>query len=534
MSGRFGIHRPSSSGMSLFNGIGKVNRRGGGIRRSASSSSIRTGSTRSIYKRTSRPRPGRGARSAKPRRRLLDGVNQETLAKVLTIGAFAVVGVVGLVLIFASANSGGKELETSVIENQASENVITTEDAGATLKLAFGGSVKLQQDIINAAAMGDSYDFNNYLSELGQVMSADVSIVNLMGTLDAAGDNSALAGYPQPNYPAQLGDALKNIGVTHAVTANSTALGKGFDGLTKTIDNLAGNDITALGSFRNPETGNNVYVKRVNSITIGIGAYNCLTDGAYNDLVNSQLAAGVTNEQLSYCVNQLVYTPNRSEGGKSYSLASDRILRDVQAMRGAGAQFVIICLNWGSASNTAPTDEMGTLAQRLIDAGVDVTVGYGSDVVQKVTVKDYKNADGTTKKCYVFYSLGNLLSDCDSGNTPEKQASMVVNMTLTRAAGEQALTVESATYHPIYINHDSQYDTQNTHLKYRSVPAYKYYYAEELPDVFSTAAQWKASKSAFDRIKGIAGSNLQAGTLAGDQSANTYSDDANVGGADSL
>lgn len=522
MSGIIGRKRRSRSASEYptRRGLGKVARFSSGRNSAAATSSIRQRSTRS--------------RSAKPRRRLLDGVNQERLARILTIGAFAVVGIVGLVLIIVSANSGGKELETSIIESDNSGNVITAEDSGATLTLAFGGSLKLQNDIVTAAKIGDSYDFNNYLSELGQVMSADVSIVNVLGTVDAKGDGSALAGYPTPNYPAQLAPALRNIGVNHAVLANSTTLQNGFGGMTSTIDTLASNDITTLGAYKNADTGSTVYVKRVNSITIGIGAYNCLTNAAYTDLINSQLAVGVTADQLSYCINQVDYTINRTVSGAGHSPASDVIKSDVAAMRDAGAQFVIICLNWGSASTTTPTGEMGTLAQRLIDIGVDVTVGYGSDVVQKVTVKNHADSNGT-KKCYVFYSLGNLLADCDSGTTAEKQASMVVNMTVEREAGSDSVKLSSATYHPIYVNHDSQYETENTHLKYRSLPAAKYYYAESLPDVFSNNAQWSASKRAFDRVKSIVGNNLQPGVLTSSASnSSSVVDAGDVGGSQTL
>jgi len=522
MSGLYGKKRRprSASGASMIRGIGRVNRRGSHGR--SSGSILPTSSSRR-----------RHARSSKPRRRLLDGINQQRLRKIIIIGAFSVVALIGLVIIIVSANTGGKELESSVIENDSSGTVITAEDTGATLTLAFGGAVKLQDSIIDAARMGEGYDFNNYLSELTPVMSADISIVNLLGSVDAKGGDAELSGYPKPNYPAQLAPALKNIGVTHAVVANSQALQSGFEGLSSTIDNLAANDITALGGFKNAETGSTVYVKRMNSISVGIGAYNCLTDSACNDLINGQLAAGVTTDQLSYCINQVSYSTSRTEGGKSYSAASDVITKDVEAMRAAGAQFVIICLNWGSASTTTPVSEMGNLAQRLIDLGVDVTLGGGSDVAQKVTVREHTNDDGTKKKCYVFYSLGNLLSDCDSGHTEEKQAGMVVNMTLERAAGEKTVSVASVVYHPVYINHDSSYEDNNTHLKYRSMPAAKYYYAESLPDVFSSKSQWQSCKKSFDRIKSLVGDSLQAGSLVGDDDAGAVQG-GDVGGADML
>ncbi|MBQ4312588.1 MAG: CapA family protein, partial [Clostridia bacterium] len=390
--------------------------------------------------------------STKPRRRLMNGINQTVLARILTILAFLAVGGVGLCLILVSANSGGKEVTEpeavilDPLQSVETEDAMTADDTGGEMTITLGGGIKLQDEVIQAARTGDTFDFNNYLSEMKPVMDSDISLLSVVGNIDGYGSNKGIKGYPSPNYPSQLIGALSNIGVNFAATANSFSLSGGFDAMSKTLSNLSSNGITPVGTYSNAETGNTVCVKRVNSISVGIGAYNCVTSGELKALQSEQTAAGVTGEQMTYCINQLDITS-----------ATPVILKDVASMREAGAQFIIICLNWGSADCTSPTYEMRSLAQDMIDNGVDVTLGSGPDIPLRVTVKEYTPSAGPKKKCYVFYSLGNFFSDTSSGADQKEQESMVVKFKLSRAAGSGTVTIASANYYPVFINRDEKY-----------------------------------------------------------------------------
>ena len=430
-------------------------------------------------------------KSRRPRRRLLGNIDQRALARTLTVLAALIVVGLGVMLIVTAANSGGRQVDELTAIDVVDGDVITADDTGATVTIALGGSIKLQDEVVSAAVTGEGYDFNNYLSELKSIMTADVSIVSLSGTIDANGDNSGVSGYPAPNYPSQLVDSLANIGVNYTANASGYTLRSGYDAMSGTIDSLAGNGITALGVCNNADTGSSYCVRRVNSVSIGIGAYNCVPADELSALLTEQKNAGFTDEQLGYCVNQLDITT-----------AAETIISDVEAMRSAGAKFIIICLNWGGTELTAPDYDMRSLAQEMIDHGVDITLGYGSDYMQKITVKKYTDeAAGTSKNCYVFYSLGNLFSDCESGEKLAKQENMVINMTLQRAAGSDDVTVSSACYHPVYINRDEHYVTENTYLKYRVVPAARYVGAETLPEVFTTGTQWDNCVQTFTDIR---------------------------------
>lgn len=438
--------------------------------------------------------------SGKPRRRLFDGVDQTVLARVLTVVAFLAVVGIGVWIIIASANSGGSEIAMSLGTADISRP-ITPEDGetegSSKMTIALGGSVKLHGEVLDAAGAAN-YDFNNYLYEMSPVMSADLSVVNLLGSIST----DQYSAYPSGLYPQQLAEALGSININAAVTANSQTMLYGLDSLAVTTQALENNDIDCLGT--SVSGGQKWKVVDYNGILVGIGAYNCSTAAEIKALADKQKAAGATQEQIDACVNQLSIDITSTEGGKGYSDASRAILADVDSMRENGAEIVIVLINWGSADQTAPSDAMTTLAQRMIDAKVDITVGFGPDTVEKITVREVANDDGTTKNCYVFYSLGNFFADCDKGATAKKYESMVVRFDVVKSSEDTAASISSGAIYPIHINRDSTYMTENTQHKYQVIPAGLYEYKASgitRPAAFTSDALWEKYTSTFTHIR---------------------------------
>lgn len=434
-----------------------------------------------------------------PRRRIFSGVRESSLSKFLTIAAFSLVGIIGLALILISANSGGQQMTTSPNEPASdsafqADSSTTLDDDGASVTVTVGGAIRLQDEILSAAASGSGYNFSNYLDDMKLIMKSDISIVGLLGTIDGYGSNASLSGYPAANYPSQLTGALSEMGITTVATANTASVSNGFDPMSKTISNLNAGGINAVGTYSSQQERNTVCVKKIDGICVGIGSYSCLTSG--------EIAAQTgtfADGQKAWCINQHEITE-----------ASQHILSDVQAMRSAGAQFIVIYLYWGSAADTSPTAAMRSLAQDLIDAGVDVTAGIGPNLVERVTVK---KSSSTGKDCYVFYSLGNLFTDISSGAPQTTQQSLVVSFTLERAAGSDTVTLAKANYHPVYCNRDNSHATENTYLKYRVVPAARYVDAAARPEVFSTNDQWQRCKTTFTNIRTLIGNKLVLGDV---------------------
>lgn len=439
--------------------------------------------------------------SGKPRRRLFDGIDQAALARVLTVVAFLAVVGIGVWVIIASANSGGGEIAMSLSEADTSRP-ITPEDAmgegDSKVTVAIGGSVKLQNEVLEAARASNN-NFNNYLYEMGSVMQADLSIVNLMGSISQDGTSAA---YPSARYPAELVQALESINVNAAITANSQTMLYGTDSLAHTTQTLRDHGIESLGT--SVEGSDKWRILDYNGIKVGIGAYHCATKSELNELADKQKAAGASQEQIDARINQLCIDITETQNGKDHSQASKTILADVQTMRDNGAEIIIVLLNWGSAGQSEPNGAMKTLAQRMIDAKVDITVGYGPDQLEKVTVKEVDVGDGSKKNCYVFYSMGNLFSDCDKGATARKYESMVVKFDLLRSEETGKASIIGGSVYPVYINRDPDFMTENTQRKYLVIPAGLYEYKAdgvERPAIFSSNDLWNKYTSTFTHVR---------------------------------
>ncbi len=411
---------------------------------------------------------------------------EQKFKKIFTISAFSLICVIGVLLLIATITpSGGPTEVKAPVVTQAA--VVNPSDSDCSVTITFGGAVKLNDEILSAARNSEGYDFNNYLSELNPIFRSDINFVTLFGS--AAKDDSQLSvsGFRNSNYPTSLLDTLSSIGVTHIMNASGDALSLGYDGLEYSVSEMEKRGLKAVGTYLNPESFSSVYVIEENYIKIGIGAYYCPNQSTYNSVLEAQKDVSMTDAQLAYCINQY----------PSKSIVSE-IESDVSDMRKAGADVIVIMLNWGGSGSTSYTDDSrNSLAQDLIDMGVDIVIGTEPDIAQKITKKAPK---GSEEPSYVFYSMGNLFADADSGATAKKYCSMAATFTIERKAGESDVKITEAVCDPIFIHRDGTYSEESTYLKYRVFPAVKYYSQSEAPDFFTSSAQWKASKTAFDTI----------------------------------
>ena len=123
------------------------------------------------------------------------------------------------------------------------------------------------------------------------------------------------------------------------------------------------------------------------------------------------------------------------------------ILEDVAAVRAAGAQAVIVSINWSTEGKTSPTKKQTAFAQQLADAGVDVIVGTGSRVVQRAEWLTGTLADGSSHRTLCIYSLGSLLNE---SRTNANVAGMLLRLTIS-VDGQGRASIDEAAYVPTYI-----------------------------------------------------------------------------------
>ena len=442
---------------------------------------------------------------ARPRKRLVDGVDADRFTRLCVVLVVGFVTAIGAVLVAAAVNSGGREIP---VEQQ------DVKKGADSLTLSIGGNIMPTRNMLDCALNDGGYNFNNYMSELSSAMSADISIAGLCGQIDVNGRNKGVCGFDDGmNYPDELAQAISETGINYVFGANHYAFANGYDGMCASISNLHTNSVGVIGLTNTDSRKLNASVVRMNGIGVGIAGYNCVDSTSYGAL---------SNEQKTYIV----------QPGNDVDALADRATADIAKMRGNGAEFIVICINWGSAGSLEPSEFMKQSSRKIAEAGADIIIGYGALVTLDAEVLQYQNA-GVDKECYVFYSLGVLLGDnsyssrtldslskikkpSDSQKkqlNEEKRRVETVNKAMSRSmtvtfsvvrGKNGSVSVESAAYRPIYVVKNAVQGEENSHLKYMVVEASRYISAQQRPEIFSDDTQWQLCREAFTEICALA------------------------------
>lgn len=447
---------------------------------------------------------GRGTvNEARPRKRLVDGVDADRFTRLCVILVIGFVSMLGAVLVAASVRSGGHEIPVDPQDEQDGR-------PSGTFTLSLGGSVMPTQDMLHSSLVDGKYDFRSGISELSEALAGDLTIVGLCGQVNAYDENANLGGFDKgKNYPSALAANLSELGVNYIFGANQYTLANGYDGMCGTITTLHVHSLGVIGmTDGDPGALNTTVIKR-NGINVGLAGYNCMEDSGYAKL-------------------------NADQKGRIATVSKDalaeRAATDIAKLRKKGAEFIVICVNWGGTDTFSASDYMKQTAKEIADAGADVIVGYGPCMTLGAEVLSVKSGD-TEKECFVFYSLGCVYGNnvytgkpsimglkgklsAEQKKALENEKKLVANskawmsrsMTVSldvKRSGDGTVTVEKAFYNPIYMIRNPGQGEENTHMKYMAVPCVKYVDAETRPDIFTDDRQWEACKAAFKAICAI-------------------------------
>ncbi len=381
-----------------------------------------------------------GLTAAQKRERLLRKREQERKKRrnYRIAAAFAVILVIlgGYKLIrMVSGSSGGQEDTMDVLD--LTETVDPEEAAYSgppVATISFLGDVSTSAAQVDAAT-GDNgnIDFTGVFADIEEQLSAtDYAVCNFETTLV---DNLNYGGEPYYNAPIQLAGALNSLGIRLVSTANTYMLNNGIEGLISTRKYLHQAGLSSVGTYVSQEErdeNSGVYLRTIHKIKFGFLSYTKGTD------------AVTMPEGCEYAMNTL-YT--------DYSdywtdLRTSQIRADVQAARNAGAEVIVMLVHWGSEYSRSVSEPQKELANRLFSYGVDVIIGTHSHVVNSMEFQDVELSDGTKKKCFVAYGLGDFYTDPEQESGQE---SVILNLTFSRdEAGSVSIT--QVGYVPIYHN----------------------------------------------------------------------------------
>ncbi|MBR5283057.1 MAG: CapA family protein [Alistipes sp.] len=242
-------------------------------------------------------------------------------------------------------------------------------------RIVVAGDLIQHTPQLTAARQTDgSYDFSESFRYVAPCFrDADLAVVNLETTLSREGSYS---GYPCFCSPAEVADAMVDMGVDVALLANNHCLDRGTKGVRSTADILDSCGIVRMGVFRDSVdyAAGCVCYMRAGDVRLAMVNYTYGTNGI-------PVPKGVVVNLLD-----TVY-----------------IGRELALIERDKVDCVVAFVHWGNEYERKPNRDQRRVAEFMKRNGVDIIVGSHPHVVQPYEI----DSEGKI----VVYSLGNFVSN---------------------------------------------------------------------------------------------------------------------------
>ncbi len=293
--------------------------------------------------------------------------------------------------------------------------------------IVFGGDAMQHQYQLECAHQKDgSYDYSDCFTEVKDyVQSADYAVINLETTIG----RTNFTGFPCFCSPESYMTSLQDAGFDLMLTANNHTLDRRDKGIGLTIDALNRHNIEHIGTYKNAaERAKAIpFIKDINSFKVGFLNYTYGTNGIE---IQGDVAVDYINRE--------------------------KIKKDIAATRAAGAEILCVCIHWGEEYKLLPNSFQKSMADFLVDQGVDLIIGGHPHVIQPMEIR---HNDKTDRDVLVVWSLGNFISNMKTRDT---RGGAMVETTLTRDTDGTA-RLKSAAYRLVYTIPGTQ-GSSNFHL----------------------------------------------------------------------
>jgi len=291
-----------------------------------------------------------------------------------------------------------------------------------TATVSTSGDILIHSPVWYAAqanAGGSGYDFTPMFSAIRRyVAGADLAICHLETPLTS----NEPSGYPLFSTMPELATGIRKAGWRACDTASNHTLDQGQAGVEETVMTLRKEGIAQTGSATDADSARRPLILKADGIRIGVVAY---TD--FSNL-------GQPPEE--YSLNLLPYDEPAAAKAR-------RVERDVNRAIRAGAETVLVVIQWGTENSTTPNESQLELARAVTKIpDVAAIAGQGPHVVQPI-----KRINGK----FVVFSAGNLLSNqiAAAGLPAETQYGLIALFRFRSAA--DGTKVRRIDYVPIWV-----------------------------------------------------------------------------------
>lgn len=253
----------------------------------------------------------------------------------------------------------------------------------------------------------------------------DITIANLESII--AGTEYGLSGFPKFNGPAEIGYALKEVGVDIVSIANNHVLDRGEEGLLKSIENLEKIGLEYDGAYKSEEDYNRLRVIERNDLKIAFISYTRGTNGI------------PIPEDKPYLVNSLSNTSKFKVIKKIREIKRDNL-----------ADVIIANLHFGEEYHLEASTEQRELSTSIADAGADLIIGHHPHVLQPP--EWIETSRGT--KTFAAYSMGNFLTGQNGLN---RQIGAALTLEITKPHEEyKGIVIKNPKYELTFVNRESR------------------------------------------------------------------------------
>ncbi|MCL1859480.1 MAG: CapA family protein [Oscillospiraceae bacterium] len=280
-------------------------------------------------------------------------------------------------------DSGADIVETAEPEATKSPEAEESIEKDGTVRLKFiaaGDNIihlNMIDDAKERAKSGENFNFKDMYKDIAStVKAADIALVNVETPI--AGDEFSYDGYPMFNTPKENGFALTDMGFNIINIANNHMLDKWEKGYINNINFWEDQNVLLIGGFKNQEDFENIRIYDKNGVSIAFLSYTYGTNGMVLP-ADSQMVIPFIDDAT--------------------------VERQVKAARPL-ADLLFVVMHWGDEDSLTPNQWQRSLAQMMVDNGVDVIIGMHPHVFQET--KWVSRPDG--KKTLIAYSLGNMIS----------------------------------------------------------------------------------------------------------------------------
>lgn len=268
-------------------------------------------------------------------------------------------------------------------------------------KLTFTGDIMVHSYQYNEAynSQTGEYDFKHNFEDVKKYFDdSDFVVGNFETTM--AGENVGISDYPCFNSPDSIADAIQYAGFDLVTTANNHCMDKGMKATLRTLEILDDHSIDHIGTYSSEEARSQIYIKNINGINVAFLSYTYGTNGIR-----------IPEDWLVNIISE------------------DLIKGDIARAKALNPDIIVVLPHMGNEYEEYPKQVFKNWAYTMLNAGADIVVASHPHVLQPMEMVDITNDDGSIRKGFVMYSMGNFIS---SQTTPPRNSSILLNIEIEK------------------------------------------------------------------------------------------------------